>query len=61
METLMLAASFIRTKDTRSQVAQRELELAYSPPRALNADLFRLGAAVGGVVVYAGLLALAWQ
>ncbi len=61
MQTTVLASSLIRANGGRPRIDQRELELLYSGPHHGLKDVSRLAAALGGVVLYAGLLAYAWQ
>jgi hypothetical protein len=61
MQTMVYASSLIRAGNDRPRLDQRELELSYSGPRHGLKDASRLGAALGGVLAYAGLLAYAWQ
>ena len=59
MHTMVLASSLLRSKSPR--ISQRELELFYPGPRHALGDITRVGAALAGVLLYAGVLAYAWQ
>lgn len=61
MQTTLFASSLIRASGGRPRLDQRELELSYSGPHHGLKDVSRLAAALGGVALYAGLLAFAWQ
>lgn len=61
MQTTLFASALIRASSDRPRLDQRDLELSYSGPRHGLKDVSRLAAALGGLSLYAGLLAYAWQ
>ena len=61
MQTMVFASSLLRNNSDSPRIAQRDLELSYSGPRHGIKDLARVGAALAGMGLYAGVLAYAWQ
>ena len=61
MMTMNFASSLIRTQEAPLRIDPRELELRYTGRRQGLKEVTRVVAALGGVALYAGLLAAAWQ
>jgi hypothetical protein len=61
MALAAFASSLITYTSGRPRLDQRYVELDYAGPRHGLKDVARVVAALGGVVLYAGLLAYAWQ
>jgi hypothetical protein len=63
MQPIVFASSLIKMNDLykRPDPDPRQLELLYSAPWQGFKDTARVGAAIGGVALYAGLLAVLAQ
>jgi len=61
MQTTLFASALIRASSDRPRLDQRDLELSYGGPRHGLKDVSRLVAALGGVSLYAGILAYVGQ
>jgi hypothetical protein len=61
MQTMVFASSLLRNHSDSHRIDQRDLELHYAGPRHGLKDLARVGVALAGVGLYAGVLAYAWQ
>jgi hypothetical protein len=61
MQTMTLASYLPKVNGDSPRIDQRDLELHYPGPRNALKDINRVGAALAGVLLYAGLLAYAWQ
>jgi len=61
MHNMAIASSLLSASADRPRIHPRDLELGYAGPRHSLKDAARVVAALGGVVLYAGLLAVAWQ
>jgi len=59
LQSMTLAGSIIRDMAGNPQLDQRELETSYTGPRHGLGDVARMAAALGAIVLYAGLLGIA--
>jgi hypothetical protein len=59
MYTMVFASTLIKARSDAPRLDQRELELSYSGSRHGLRDVARVLAALGGVALYAAVLAVA--